>query len=69
MRFDYARSPHRTSTIALDIIDDLEDDASAYQLSATATLPRQVSLQTSFPGLVFYELLTGKQAFKRRANL
>jgi len=33
------------------------------QLSATATLPRQVTSDLFSAGLVFYEL-TGKQAFK-----
>jgi serine/threonine protein kinase len=63
--FDYARISSRTSTIAHDIIDDLEEDA-VYQAVECYRAPSQASIASDLfsAGLVFYELLTGKQAFE-----
>jgi serine/threonine protein kinase len=63
--FDYARISSRTSTIAHDIIDDLEEDA-VYQAVECYRDPSQASIASDLfsAGLVFYELLTGKQAFE-----
>lgn len=68
--FDYARIPHRTSTIAFNIIDDLEDDA-AYQASECYRNPTNASITSDLfsAGLVFYELLTGKQAFENAEQI
>ncbi len=68
--FDYARIPHRTSTIAFNIIDDLEDDA-AYQAIECYRNPSKASATSDLfsAGLVFYELLTGKQAFENAEQI
>ena len=62
--FDYARVSNRGSTIAIDIVDDLEDYA-AYQATECYRDPAQASVTSDLfsAGLVFYELLTGEQAF------
>jgi serine/threonine protein kinase len=63
--FDYARVVDRTSTIAHEIVDDLEDDA-VYQATECYRDPAKASVASDLfsAGLVFYELLTGKQAFE-----
>ena len=63
--FDYARISNRTSTIASDIAEDLEE-YSAYQALECHQDPSQASIQSDLfsAGLVFYELLTGQVAFK-----
>lgn len=63
--FDYARVSDRTSTIADDIIDDLEKYA-AYQAIECQNDPSQASIVSDLfsVGLVFYELLTGVPAFE-----
>ncbi|MBW4641843.1 MAG: protein kinase [Goleter apudmare HA4340-LM2] len=63
--FDYARVSDRTSTIADDIIDDLEKYA-AYQAIECQNDPSQASVASDLfsVGLVFYELLTGVPAFE-----
>ncbi len=63
--FDYARITHRTSTIGHNIIDNLEDDA-AYQATECYRDPSKASVTSDLfsTGLVFYELLTGQQAFE-----
>jgi serine/threonine protein kinase len=63
--FDYARIYDRTSTIADDIIDDLEKYA-AYQAIECQNDPSQASVASDLfsVGLVFYELLTGVPAFE-----
>jgi serine/threonine protein kinase len=62
--FDYARIINRTSTIAHDILDDLEGDA-VYQATECYRNPTMASATSDLfsAGLVFYELLTGKPAF------
>jgi serine/threonine protein kinase len=64
VNFDYARVSDRTSTIADDIIDDLEKYA-AYQAIECQNDPSQASVASDLfsVGLVFYELLTGVPAF------
>ncbi|MHC0068698.1 methylation-associated defense system protein kinase MAD6 [Nostoc sp. UIC 10890] len=64
VNFDYARICDRTSTIADDIIDDLEKYA-AYQAIECQNDPSQASVVSDLfsVGLVFYELLTGVPAF------
>lgn len=63
--FDYARIVDRTSTIAYDIVDELETDA-IYQATECYRDPAKASAASDLfsAGLVFYELLTGKQAFE-----
>lgn len=63
--FDYARITHRSSTIADDIVDDLEDYA-AYQAIECQRNPSQSSVTSDLfsAGLVFYELLMGFSAFE-----
>ncbi|MDB9314135.1 NERD domain-containing serine/threonine-protein kinase, partial [Spirulina sp. CS-785/01] len=62
--FDYARVRDRTTTIANDIIEDLNEDA-AYQAIECYRDPQKASIASDLfaAGLIFYELLTGKQAF------
>lgn len=62
--FDYARISNRTSTIAEDIIEELEKYA-AYQAIECQSDPGQASVASDLfsAGLVFYELLTGIPAF------
>jgi serine/threonine protein kinase len=62
--FDYARVRNRTSTIAEDIADDLEEYA-AYQAIECQKDPSQASITSDLfsAGLVFYELLIGLPAF------
>jgi serine/threonine protein kinase len=62
--FDYARIINRTSTIASDILDDLEGDA-VYQATECYRNPTMASVTSDVfsAGLVFYELLTGQSAF------
>jgi len=63
--FDYARITNRTSTIAPDIAEELEE-FSAYQALECHQDPSQASIQSDLfsAGLVFYELLTGQVAFQ-----
>ena len=63
--FDYARVVDRTSTIAHDIVDDLEEDA-IYQATECYRNPAMASAKSDLfsAGSVFYELLTGKPAFE-----
>lgn len=63
--FDYARISNRTSTIAHDIVDDLEVDA-IYQATECYRDPANSSITSDLfsVGLIFYELLTGRQAFE-----
>ena len=63
--FDYARISNRTSTIASDIAEELEE-YSAYQALECHQDPSQASIQSDLfsAGLVFYELLTGQVAFQ-----
>ena len=63
--FDYARVVDRTSTIAHDIVDDLEDDA-VYQATECYRNPAMASTRSDLfsAGLVFYESLTGRPAFE-----
>ncbi|NEQ47459.1 MAG: protein kinase [Leptolyngbya sp. SIOISBB] len=63
--FDYARITNRTSTIAPDIAEELEE-YSAYQALECHQDPSQASIQSDLcsAGLVFYELLTGQVAFQ-----
>jgi serine/threonine protein kinase len=62
--FDYARVVDRTSTIAHDILDDIEGDA-VYQATECYRNPMMASATSDLfsVGLVFYELLTGQLAF------
>lgn len=63
--FDYARITNRTSTIAPDIAEELEE-YSAYQALECHQDPSQATIQSDLfsAGLVFYELLTGQVAFQ-----
>jgi serine/threonine protein kinase len=63
--FDYARISSRTSTIASDIAEELEE-YSAYQALECHQDPSQASVQSDLfsAGLVFYEMLTGQVAFQ-----
>lgn len=63
--FDYARVVNRTSTIAHDIVDNLEGDA-IYQATECYRNPATASETSDLfsAGSVFYELLTGKPAFE-----
>lgn len=63
--FDYARITNRTSTIAPDIAEELEE-YSAYQALECHQDPSQASIQSDLfsAGLVFYELLTCQVAFQ-----
>ncbi|XHX78438.1 MAG: protein kinase [Stenomitos frigidus ULC029] len=63
--FDYARVIDRTSTIAHDIVDDLEGDA-VYQATECYRNPATASTRSDLfsAGLVFYESLTGRPAFE-----
>jgi serine/threonine protein kinase len=63
--FDYARVIGRTSTIAHEIIDDLEEDA-VYQATECYRDPAKASIASDLfsAGLIFYELLTGQRAFE-----
>ncbi|MEH2258674.1 protein kinase domain-containing protein [Nostoc sp.] len=62
--FDYAHISDRTSTIADDIIDDLEKYG-AYQAIECQNDPSQASVASDLfsIGLLFYEFLTGVPAF------
>lgn len=68
--FDYAQISNRTSTIAHDIVDDLEIDA-VYQATECYRDPAKASVASDLfsAGLVFYELLTGKQAFESQEQI
>lgn len=62
--FDYARvTKNRSSTIAEDIVDDLDYN---YQAPECYRDPTEASIASDLfsAGLVFYELLTGQTAFK-----
>ncbi len=63
--FDYARVVNRTSTIAHDIVDDLESDA-IYQATECYRNPAIASETSDLfsAGSVFYELITSKPAFE-----
>lgn len=63
--FDYARVVGRTSTIAYEIVDDLEADA-VYQATECYRNPAKASATSDLfsAGLIFYELLTGQRAFE-----
>jgi serine/threonine protein kinase len=63
--FDYARVSNRTSTIAYEIVDELEGD-SVYQATECYRDPAKATVASDLfsAGLIFYELLTGKQAFE-----
>jgi serine/threonine protein kinase len=63
--FDYARVVGRTSTIAHEIVDDLEDDA-VYQATECYRDPAKASATSDLfsAGLIFYELLAGQRAFE-----
>lgn len=63
--FDFARLSNRTSTIAYDIVENLEDDA-VYQATECYRDPSKASVASDLfsAGLIFYELLTGRQAFE-----
>lgn len=61
--FEYARAgASGTSSIARDIVDDIDE---AYQAPECYRDPSQASITSDLfsAGLVFYELLTGEQAF------
>ena len=62
--FDYARIQDHGSTIAHDIIDDL-DAYTVYQAPECHHDPTKATISSDLfsAGLVFYELLTGKRAF------
>lgn len=66
--FEYARTQNRTSTIADDIIDDLNY---AYQPLECQRDPAQASIASDLfsAGAVFYELLTGKKAFANATEM
>ncbi|WP_204103049.1 MULTISPECIES: protein kinase [Spirulina sp. CCY15215] len=68
--FDYARISQRNATIAEDIKEDLEAN-SIYQALECYTDPSQASITSDLfsAGLVFYELLMGKRAFKTAEEL
>lgn len=63
--FDYARVVGRTSTIAHEIVDDLEEDA-VYQATECYRDPAKASATSDLfsAGLIFYELLTDQRAFE-----
>ncbi|MBF2068019.1 MAG: protein kinase [Calothrix sp. C42_A2020_038] len=68
--FDYARVSNRTSTIAEDIIEELEKYA-AYQAIECQSDPGQASVASDLfsAGLVFYELLTNTPAFNSAEHI
>jgi serine/threonine protein kinase len=63
--FDYARVVGRESTIAHEIVDELEGNA-VYQATECYRDPAKASATSDLfsAGLVFYELLTGQRAFE-----
>lgn len=67
--FDYARvGKHRTSTIAQDIVDDLDPN---YQAPEAFQDPTQASIASDLfaAGLVFFELLTGEHPFENNEQV
>jgi len=64
--FDYARISDRNTTVVNDdVVEDLESD-SVYQATECYRDPSTASVTSDLfsAGLVFYELLTGRQAFE-----
>ncbi len=68
--FDYARICDRTGGVTEYIVDDLEDDA-VYQSVECYRDPAKASVSSDLfsAGTIFYELLTGKQAFESAEQL
>ncbi len=68
--FDYARIQDHGSTIAYDIVDEL-DAYAVYQAPECHRDPIKATISSDLfsAGLVFYELLTGKQAFENAQQI